>query len=74
MKAMEPDTLSSIKLHGPNRPWRRLEDEHDHEDDASAEALAKEDLVADLGVSSVERLRRETSTSSVESLVCSGDM
>jgi hypothetical protein len=32
----------------------------EHEDDASAEALAKEDLVADLGVSfSVERLRRE---------------
>jgi hypothetical protein len=39
--------------------------EHDDEDedDASAEALAKEDLVADFGVSSVERLRRETLTS-----------
>jgi hypothetical protein len=40
----------------------------EYEDDASAEALAKEDLVADFGVGSVERLRRETSTSSVESL------
>ena len=40
----------------------RFEHEHDDEDDASAEALAKEDLVADLGVSfSVERLRRELS-------------
>ena len=44
-------------------PTGSFEDEHDDQDDASAEALAKEDLVADFGVSSVERLRRETLTS-----------
>jgi hypothetical protein len=40
-----------------------FEDEHDEdEEDASAEALAKEDLVADSGV----RLRRAQSSRSVE--------
>jgi hypothetical protein len=43
-------------------PTGSFEDEHDDQDDASAEALAKEDLVADFGV----RRRRAHSSRSVE--------
>jgi hypothetical protein len=44
--------------------------EHDDEHDASAEALAKEDLVADFGV----RLRRTQSSRSVERYAALGAM